>query len=196
MKTHARNTKQRAGVVAVLCLGAVTLALGCDGEHSTMPGARPLPVRPRIPEKPSAVVYEAAGDASLGLGSSDVSPILSVPLPQFTYPTLVRVTALGTMSTTLTEFNDGGPGSPPAPGAPRTFGPGGYFWGTSSYNGCGTAIYVYYSQGDAWSPGCAENRSTDTVVATTAHIYVGGLGSASRTVPAPATSGQNGLDPV
>lgn len=137
------------------------------------------------------MTYEAAGDASLGLGSSDVSPILSVPLPEFTHRTLVRVMAFGGMSTTLTEFNDGGPGSPPAPGAPRSYGPGGYFWGTSSFSGCGTAIYVYYSQGDAWSPGCAENRSTDTVIAANSHIYAQGLGSASRTVTAPATSGSN-----
>lgn len=134
--------------------------------------------------------YEAIGGPATIPLASNTDPGGNAGLPYFATLTLIRVTVTGSINTTLTPFNEGAANQPPAPGAPRTFGPGGYYWGSPSYWECGAQVRVWYSTESFW-PACASDRSTDTAGTAIGHIYAQGTGSASRTGAAPGTSGAN-----
>lgn len=175
--------------VLAATLTALLFGMSCHDDPVRIAG----PSSPTSTTPPPAVAasYQPLGDAIVvPLGDSAFATV-TVPLPYFAKTTLVRVTASGSLTTRLTPYNNGAPGTPPSPGAPRTFGPGGYYWGSPSYWGCGNAIRVAYNGGEVFQPSCASDGSTDTLANRSGHIYVQGLGSAIRTAPAPATGGSN-----
>jgi hypothetical protein len=117
-------------------------------------------------------------------------PDASVPLPSFPRKVLLRASLSGNVSTTRTPYNpvDG----PIQPGAPRTFGPAGYYYGPPQYGpsiqGCGAQLRVQYSgSGTQYSIPCAPNGSTDAADSTQGFLYAQGGGSALRTAAAPGS---------
>lgn len=174
----------------VATASAVAVGISCQDDSSRIAAPPPVVPLPTSPIKPNADYGPVGGAISVPLSSPTDPSGSAQQLPYFAKTTLIRVTVTGSISTTLTPFNDGAPNQPQAPGAPRTFGPGGYYWGSPSYSECGAQVRVWYSTESFW-PACASDRGTDTASSVSAHIYAQGLGSASRTGAAPGTSGAN-----
>lgn len=142
-----------------------------------------------VPQSPSAdVSYDpvTGGTISLGL-TSNADPSITATIPGFAKKTLLRVTITGSVSTSLTQYNDGGPNQPQEPGAPRTFGPAGYFYsGTPPNIGCAAQVTVGYGSwggGTLYSMPCTSSRSTDGSSQAQGFVYAPGsyvTGTATR----------------
>ena len=183
---HSRSLSGRR-LQVVATLGALVIfGVSCQDDPVPITSPRPAPVKKPIPVQADYVPVGGAISVPL---SDSVSPSGQATLPYFATTTLVRVTLTGSVSTKLTPFNNGAGGG--VPGAPRTFGPAGYYWGTPVYWGCGAQLRVNYNGGESYWPTCATDQSTDGSNALTAHLLVQGLGSATRTTAAPGTSGAN-----
>jgi hypothetical protein len=188
MPISALNARRRAALVAAG--SAIVFGISCQDDPVTSPKAptsriRAAPVGPALD-----LVYELVDTARFSPLNNAVYPDANASLPSFDEQTLVRVSITGSLSTTLTPFNTGAPYTPQSPGAPRTFGPSGYYWGSPSYSGCGARVWVMYTLGEVFWPTCASDGSTDASATASGHIYAQGMGGASRTSAAPATTGQ------
>jgi hypothetical protein len=179
--------RRRLGIAATCC--AILFALSCQGD----PVRVTAPPEPVVPQEPIAPLtnYEPVGNVVTVPLASSTNPAATADLPYFAKRTLVRVTLSGSINTTLTPFNDGAANQPQAPGAPRTFGPAGYYWGSESYHDCGAQLRVTYPNAEAFWPPCASNRDTDGAPSASTHIYAQGIGWVARSGPAPNTSGSS-----
>ena len=103
---------------------------------------------------------------------------------------LLRAWLSGSVSTTRTPYNpvDG----PIQPGAPRAFGPAGYYFGPPQYGpsiqGCGAQLRVQYAgSGTQYAIPCAPDGGTDATDSSQGFLFAQGSGSALRTVAAPGS---------
>lgn len=165
-----------------------SLAVGMIACSDGPTGSASLDVRRILkPNAPSAsVVYQSVGTYSIPSLSNASSPSAQgSALPGFTKKTLLRATISGNVSTALTPYNHGEEGQPTVPGAPRTFGPAGYYYG-GGVPDCGAKVYVGYGSfggGTGFSLSCAPDGSSDTISTGQGFLYAaagGGAGSAIR----------------
>lgn len=155
---------RRPGILAALSVAACLMA--CRD------GVSPVVARPGGIAK----AYEPIAGGTIVLNvPNPTSPSVTVALPAFAKRMLLRAIVSGAISTDLTYYNDGAPNQPTQPGAPRSFGPSGFFYGGTPPNvGCGAQVVVSYPSaggGTSFALPCASNGSTDTTYTAVGFLY-------------------------
>ena len=113
-----------------ICTASILLlAIKACRNEPTLPVPNDLVTLPSRPVT-DLVTYEHIGTYTIPSPPDSSTPMAGVSLPGFAAKTLLRATITGSVTTSLTPFNHGESGQPTIPGAPRTFGPTGYYYYT------------------------------------------------------------------
>ena len=183
-----------------LFLGGMLLTCGCTDAPTEGP-ALATSAEPRFPPTDGGLAspsFEPVQGGTVTLSVPSIAtPAAQAALPGFTKKVLLRAQISGSVFTQLTWYNDGGPNSPSEPGAPRQFGPAGFFYhGTPPNTGCGGQVMVGYPSaggGTSVSFACSSDRATDTLSFLEGYLYSAAVPPGGA--PAPGSVTRSGGNP-